>query len=283
MICISGLHLIKKIMKQSYTIFVIGLLLAFACTNTRDKASGPELLLNDTLVSTVKGNPFTAPQDWYLSVERPATILEAPEKGSFIVLVDVDAEDDSTALQKGWEAYKANDRTIEVVNGQPDRDGWSRRKTFVYKTSPNEKRSVVAGVMFANKKWTVWIYDMEEAVGGKRGAQVSLVFSSLLPKGHARESFAGMTQNKLDADRVSELTGFIKKAMKETGVPGVGLGIIENDRVVFADGFGVKELGEKENVDANTLFIIASNTKALTTLLLAKLVDEEKITWETKV
>jgi CubicO group peptidase (beta-lactamase class C family) len=53
--------------------------------------------------------------------------------------------------------------------------------------------------------------------------------------------------------------------------------------VVFADGFGVRQLGRSDKPDADTLFMIASNTKALTTLMLAKLVDEKKFTWETGV
>jgi CubicO group peptidase (beta-lactamase class C family) len=53
--------------------------------------------------------------------------------------------------------------------------------------------------------------------------------------------------------------------------------------VVFAGGYGVRELGGTDKVDANTLFMIASNTKAMTTLMLAKLVDERKLNWDTQV
>jgi CubicO group peptidase (beta-lactamase class C family) len=53
--------------------------------------------------------------------------------------------------------------------------------------------------------------------------------------------------------------------------------------VAFAGGFGVRTLGEPKAVDADTLFMIASNTKALTTLLLAKLVEDHRFTWETPV
>jgi CubicO group peptidase (beta-lactamase class C family) len=53
--------------------------------------------------------------------------------------------------------------------------------------------------------------------------------------------------------------------------------------VVFADGFGERALGRGTKPDGDTLFMIASNTKALTTLLLAKLLDEGKLTWETPV
>src|SRR5262249_7732228 len=60
-------------------------------------------------------------------------------------------------------------------------------------------------------------------------------------------------------------------------------GIVQDGKVIFAGGFGVKELGRSEKPDGDTLFMVASNTKALTTLLLAKLVDEHRMTWETPV
>ncbi|HEY0590311.1 MAG TPA: serine hydrolase domain-containing protein, partial [Thermoanaerobaculia bacterium] len=54
-------------------------------------------------------------------------------------------------------------------------------------------------------------------------------------------------------------------------------------KVVFAGGFGTRDLDGTEKADAETLYMIASNTKALTTLMLAKLVEEGKLTWETPV
>ena len=58
---------------------------------------------------------------------------------------------------------------------------------------------------------------------------------------------------------------------------------MQDGKVIFAGGFGVRELGGTATPDGDTLFMIASNTKALTTLMLAKLVDEGKITWDTPV
>ena len=53
--------------------------------------------------------------------------------------------------------------------------------------------------------------------------------------------------------------------------------------MVYEGGLGVKELGKPDKVDAHTLFIAASNTKAMTTLLLARLVDEKKLRWDEPV
>jgi CubicO group peptidase (beta-lactamase class C family) len=129
----------------------------------------------------------------------------------------------------------------------------------------------------------VAIYDMAQAVGEKRLAQVALIFGRLLPKGYTRESFAGRKAHPLDQTRIAELGKFVETAMKRTGVPGVAVGLVQDGKVIFARGFGVRELGGKQKVDADTLFMIASNTKAMTTLMLAKLVDEKKLTWETPV
>ena len=122
---------------------------------------------------------------------------------------------------------------------------------------------------------------MAQAVAEKRSSQLGVVFDKLLPKGYERESFAGKKANKLDAARIAELRQVRRDGEKLLGVPGVSVGLVQDGKVVFAGGFGVRELGKPAKVDGDTKYMVASNTKALTTLMLAKLVDEKKLTWET--
>ena len=243
-----------------------------------------ERLSSDTPETTVLKNAFIAPKDWSVRVKGPATILEAPEGDSWVALVDVQAKTPEEALAAAWQAYRPDAKwPVKVTHDLPDKDGWSRRRDYEYLTSPNEKRSVEALAAYSGSAWTVAIYDVADAVGGKRGGQINLIFGRLLPKGYSRESFAGKTAHSLDQARIAELARFIEQAQKSSGVPGVALGLVQDGKVVFAGGFGVKELGGSEKPDADTLFMVASNTKALTTLLLAKLVDEHRITWQTPV
>jgi CubicO group peptidase (beta-lactamase class C family) len=247
-------------------------------------AHASERLSADTPKTTVLGNAFIAPSDWSIRFKGPATILEAPEGNSWIALVDVQAKGPEEALAAAWQAYKPEAKwPVKVSNDLPDRDGWSRRRVYEYLTSPNEKRGVAALVYYSGSNWTVVIEDLADAVAEKRGGQVALVFGRLLPKGYTRESFAGKRANTLDQARIAELSRFIEQGQKVTGVPGVALGLVQGGKVIFADGFGVKELGGHEKPDGDTLFMVASNTKALTTLLLAKLVDERRMTWQTPV
>jgi CubicO group peptidase (beta-lactamase class C family) len=244
----------------------------------------PERLSADTAKSTVLGNAFVAPKDWSITVKGPATILETPESDSWIALVDLHANSADEALTTAWKAYKPDAKwPVKVSYDLPDKDGWSRRRSYEYLTSPNEKRVVKADVYYSGSAWTVAIEDVTEAVGEKRGGQEALIFGRLLPKGYARESFAGKKAHALDQARIAELGRFIEQGEKETGVPGVALGLVQDGRVIFADGLGAKELGGTEKPDGDTLFMVASNTKAMTTLMLARLVDEHRFTWDTPV
>lgn len=245
-------------------------------------ASAPAPLAADTPQTTPRGNTFIAPAGWTVRTSDVITTLAAPEGDSWLALVDIEAPDADAAVAAAWALYKPNPPwALKVATDRPDRDGWSKQRVYVYETSPNERRSVNAMTRYAGGVWTVAIYDMSDPVAEKRSSQVGLVFERLFPKGYTRETFAGKKAHRLDEARLAELARFVENGMKELRVPGVAVGIVQDGKVVFARGFGVRALGSDAKVDADTLFMVASNTKAMTTLLLAKLVEQGKLTWDT--
>ena len=76
---------------------------------------------------------------------------------------------------------------------------------------------------------------------------------------------------------------YVEKAMKEWEVPGLAIAIVKDDRVVFAKGYGVREIGGTAAVNEQTLFAIGSSSKAFTAATVALLVDEGKIKWDDPV
>jgi CubicO group peptidase (beta-lactamase class C family) len=263
---------------------VLALTSCSASSKQSPASGGSEVLAADTPRTTVGGNTFIAPGEWKVEVRGPATILEAPETGSYVVLVDVRAADADSAVKAAWAAYPPSGKwPLKVTSDFPDRDGWSSIRDYTYQTSPNEKRIVFANARRAGDTWTVILYDMDQGVGEKRAAQVALILGRLLPKGYTRESFAGKRAHKLDERQIAVLSDFVERGRQQLGIPGVSIGLIQDGKVVFAGGVGVRQLGNDVKPDADTLYMIASNTKALTTLMLAKLVDEGKLTWETRV
>jgi CubicO group peptidase (beta-lactamase class C family) len=82
---------------------------------------------------------------------------------------------------------------------------------------------------------------------------------------------------------LKKLDAYYEKALKDWGVPGMSIAIVKDGKVVFAKGYGVKEVGKTERPDENTLYAIASNSKAFTATMIGQLVDEGKLAWNERV
>jgi CubicO group peptidase (beta-lactamase class C family) len=105
-----------------------------------------------------------------------------------------------------------------------------------------------------------------------------LLAISLLLSGVPRQGVAQAGQSP-----ISGLEGYIQKSMRDWNVPGLGIAIVKDDKVVLAKGFGVRKLGEAAPVDESTLFAIGSTSKAFTAAAVSMLVDEGKVDWDAPV
>lgn len=84
--------------------------------------------------------------------------------------------------------------------------------------------------------------------------------------------------------RLAEIDAYAQQVMKDWNQPGMAIAIVAGGKTVFAKGYGVRKIGANDKVDENTLFAIASNSKAFTTAALSILIDEGKIGgWDDKV
>ncbi len=81
----------------------------------------------------------------------------------------------------------------------------------------------------------------------------------------------------------TQIDDLVARTLKTFDVPGIAVAVVKDGKLVHAKGYGVKSIITKAPVDANTLFGIASNSKAFTTAALAMLVDEGKVKWDDKV
>ena len=88
------------------------------------------------------------------------------------------------------------------------------------------------------------------------------------------------------AKAAAALEGFDKVAeegLKALKVPGLAIAVIKDDKVVYARGFGYKDVETKLPVTPDTIFAIGSSSKAFTVFALGKLVDEGKVEWDKPV
>lgn len=84
----------------------------------------------------------------------------------------------------------------------------------------------------------------------------------------------------ISAKQIDSLTELV---LKTFNVPGIAVGVVKDGKLIHAKGYGVANLSTGKKVDENTLFGVASNSKAMTAAVLGQLVDEGKIKWDDRV
>ena len=73
---------------------------------------------------------------------------------------------------------------------------------------------------------------------------------------------------------------YVNAALATWKVPGAAIAIVRNDSLIYAKGYGLKEMGKPDRVDERTIFAIGSSSKAFTAAGVALLVDERKVRWD---
>jgi CubicO group peptidase (beta-lactamase class C family) len=238
----------------------------------------------DTPVTLSSGATFIAPKGWTMTQVGPRAFLTGPEPDLHVTIVDSTEPGPDDAVAAAWRTVHPDfHRAVTQAQPLPARRGWEERRSYRYEKSEVEKLVVDGKALRKGTTWTAYLVESSIASADKRQADVSRIYESLHAAGYVPESFAGKTAHDLDAGRVKQIVDGMDRLRDGAGVPGMAIALVQHGKVVYEGGLGVRELGKPAKVDAHTRFMIASQTKALTTLLLAKLADEGKLTWDTPV
>ena len=96
-----------------------------------------------------------------------------------------------------------------------------------------------------------------------------------------------MDQGPTQAEKAkAALAGFdavVEQALADFNEPGIAIGVVIDNEIVLAKGYGYRDLERKRPVTADTLFAIGSTSKAFTAAVLGTLVSEGKMDWDTPV
>jgi CubicO group peptidase (beta-lactamase class C family) len=94
----------------------------------------------------------------------------------------------------------------------------------------------------------------------------------------------GVPTNEDDvAAAIDQIDDLAQEAFNETGIPGMAVAVVHDGEVVFAKGYGVREVGKPDKVDADTVFQLASVSKSIGATVIAKEVGDGVVTWDTPV
>src|SRR5256714_15248694 len=113
-------------------------------------------------------------------------------------------------------------------------------------------------------------------------ASFNRIFFSVLLVGVALiATIKAQTAPAIDVNqKLAGFDAFMEKTLKDWNAPGIGVGIVVGDKLVFAKGYGYRDYEKKLPVTPQTMFTIASNTKLFTAVAAGMLVEEGKLTWD---
>lgn len=82
-------------------------------------------------------------------------------------------------------------------------------------------------------------------------------------------------------DMLADLEAYIQDTSAFYEVPGAAVAVVQDGEVIYSQGFGVTEMGSEQAVNTDTLFMIGSIGKSMTTMMMATLVDDGMLDWDT--
>lgn len=228
-------------------------------------------------------SPFTVPQSWTRDTAAPVPSISSPEDDlhiSFVVL-----EFARSAQETATAAWRILD---PAFNGQilqeqeaPSK-GWDKTYQIIFATPASESRLSMALVRTLKTRAYVNLIRGTNAGVSRRGAQMMEAISSWKPDG-LHEIFLNPKAKKWTSEHSGQLRTFMVSAMNSLGIPGTSIAVVQDGEIVYAEGLGIRSLDRPEPVTSRTKFMIGSATKALTSLLMARLIDEGKIEWSTPI
>src|SRR6266404_7271741 len=108
--------------------------------------------------------------------------------------------------------------------------------------------------MYSSQRRTIF------KLSSKISCAISVLVFALCTLSNAQDK---LTQNAVDVtQKLAGFDAFMEKTLKDWNAPGIGVGVVVGDELVFAKGYGFRDYEKKLPITANTLYPIASDRKS---------------------
>jgi CubicO group peptidase (beta-lactamase class C family) len=227
---------------------------------------------------------FSLPQGWTFDNDAPVPTMACPEGDLHVSFVELEAA--GTVQETALAAWRKLDPTFAatVLQEYPaaSTQGWDKVWQVVFATPASESRFQVAIIRTLGSRAYINLISGTNDAVSRRNAQMAEAIGSWKPEGLKEISLTAKAQC-WNTEHSRQLKEFALSAMNSLNVPGAAIAIVHDGHIVYAEGLGVRSLDRPEPVTLQTRFMIGSVTKALTTFLMARLVDQKRLIWSTPV
>lgn len=249
-----------------------------------DEAS-PEVDKPDGRVGDSKGRFSVAlPGGWEteeLSDDWLKVLTPEEDLSVFVgVVTGLDAE---AALAEPWSQWEEDFQVKEETKVEPPaEDGYERIVLITYQMEEPRLFAQAIGRHYEGDTYIFAVYGDMAAIE-KRSAQLNIIQSSIAVDALEKPDLSGAEPGAFDAEKQKAFDAFVTRQFERSGIPGSAVAVVVGDEIVYKKGFGVRQKGADLPVEPSTLMMVGSTTKALTTSMMARLVDQEVMRWDSSV
>lgn len=225
------------------------------------------------------------PPTWTAETRDDYAVLSDPDGQIIVYALTVAGEDPIAAIGEAWRVVDPAfaQEPIDVQEPPPPTPGIDRYAVVTYDVGQESGRIVQGVAQTVDGVAYVLLADADLLTAQRRASQLSIILSGFTPVGVDAVDLADVAPATLTPARLAELDAYVADVLARTGVPGAAVAVVQNGAVVHSRGFGVRERGRPAPVTPETLMMIGSITKSMTTMMTATLVDEGRLSWDTPV
>lgn len=222
------------------------------------------------------------PANWTAASENGYTLLRSPDEGIEVYLMVLEGMALEDAVVQVWAAIDPSSTLplLEIVES-PSRAGVTRTVSYDYDAGAEQMVQLRAEEVGERIYITLVRGALIELE--KRFAQLEVVLTGLTLAGITEVDLTGVMPQLLTPAHLDEFRAYIEDVLVRFDVPGAAIAVVQGDEIIFLEGFGVRERGKDAPITPQTQLLIGSVNKTMTTMLLAQLVDEGLMTWDTLV
>lgn len=226
---------------------------------------------------------LTVPTNWSATERDGYAWLTSPGEQIQIAVVAVPEADLETGIAQAWMTIDPGfDMPILKVTAMPPTGGFERAVGVDYDSDTSSIVAAALGYSVDTQSYALLIRgDLQEI--GRRASQLSIIQGSFKLVDVEQVDLAGVQPLAFDDTVRAELAGYIQRKLTEYGIPGAAVAVVQDGEIVYTEGFGVRALGSDEPVTPETLMMIGSIGKTMTTMMMATAVDDGLMTWDTPV
>ncbi len=222
------------------------------------------------------------PTNWAAEMRDGYGFLYSPEEKITVSIVVVDETDPEQAAAAAWAVVDptfAREVTDTVQAPNPELDAFV---LYTYKVEEGEEFIYQVEVRVLGERAFVLIFYVDLNEAGLRASQLQIVDSGFTIAAIEQVDLSGAAPLPLTEDMTAALEAYVAEVMARFNTPGAAIAIVRDGEVIYANGFGVRNPAG-DPVTPDTRMMIGSTTKTMTTLLMAQMVDDGRMGWDTPV